>query len=141
MEGRKVDLGLVEEGWDNKKGKWAPSPEAITARARETRLWLRAREENEIVLVTHGGFLHYLTEDWTGSTKFQGTGWENTEFRTYTFSSSEDDNASLIETDESRERRIGDEKPLSKEEQTQLKETTSETWKENGVEKHVDGRD
>lgn len=30
------------------------------------RKWLWNREEKEIVLVTHGAFLHYLTEDWDG---------------------------------------------------------------------------
>ncbi|KAI9750581.1 MAG: hypothetical protein M1835_001368, partial [Candelina submexicana] len=138
MEGKKVDLTLVKEGWDSKKGKWAPTAEAITARAKETRLWLRNREENEIVLVSHGGFLHYLTEDWTGVSQFQGTGWENAEFRTYNFSSVDDSNASLVETEESRSRRH--EKPLSKEEQTQLKETAHPALAESGFKEAANGK-
>ena len=57
-----VELGLVKEGWDSKKGKWAATSNAIEARAREARVWLRDRTEDEIVVVTHGGFLHFLTE-------------------------------------------------------------------------------
>lgn len=57
-----VDLGLVEKGWDSKKGRWAATSTAIEKRARTARVWLRAREEEDIVVVTHGGFLHFLTE-------------------------------------------------------------------------------
>jgi len=32
-----------------------------------------------------GGFLHYITDDWESKDKFPGTGWANTEFRSYTF--------------------------------------------------------
>ncbi|EDN10066.1 phosphoglycerate mutase [Histoplasma capsulatum] len=114
--GMPVDLELVGEDWNSKKGKWAPSAEAIANRAREARRWLKARPEKEIVVVSHGGFLHYFTEDWQDSTLYQGTGWRNTEYRTFTFTSSTDrddlygrpvdgDNASLVETCESRTRR------------------------------------
>ncbi|EEQ83626.2 phosphoglycerate mutase [Blastomyces dermatitidis ER-3] len=114
--GLPVDLKLVGEDWNSKKEKWAPSAEAIANRAREARRWLKARPEKEIVIVTHGGFLHYFTEDWEDSTLYQGTGWRNTEYRTYTFAASVDqddlygrpvdgDNASIIETRESRTRR------------------------------------
>lgn len=67
-----VDLGLVAEGWNIKQGRYAPTNQAIKHRAREARRWLKARPEKEIVLVTHGGFLHYLTEDWEDSSQFQG---------------------------------------------------------------------
>ncbi|QSS57683.1 phosphoglycerate mutase [Histoplasma capsulatum var. duboisii H88] len=114
--GMPVDLELVGGDWNSKKGKWAPSAEAIANRAREARRWLKARPEKEIVVVSHGGFLHYFTEDWQDSTLYQGTGWRNTEYRTFTFTSSADrddlygrpvdsDNASLVETCESRTRR------------------------------------
>lgn len=35
-----------------------------------------------------GGLLHYLTDDWADQEKFPGTGWANTEFRSYTFDTS-----------------------------------------------------
>lgn len=53
-------------------GKFAPTSNAISARAREARLWLKSCPEKEIVLVTHGGFLHYFTEDWSDSTLYAG---------------------------------------------------------------------
>ena len=67
-----VDLSLVEKGWEIKEGRWAPTGEAIEKRAREARQWLRARPEKEIALVAHGGLLHYLTEDWSGSERYAG---------------------------------------------------------------------
>ena len=72
MQDKPVDLSLVSEGWNSKRGKWQPDAAAIENRAREARQWLKARPEKEIVLVTHGGFLHYFTEDWSDSGKFQG---------------------------------------------------------------------
>lgn len=64
MKGKPVDLSRVEEGWNAKTGKWAPTADAIEKRAREARQWLKARPEEAVVVVTHGGFLHYFTEDW-----------------------------------------------------------------------------
>ncbi|CRG84004.1 hypothetical protein PISL3812_01350 [Talaromyces islandicus] len=114
--GLPVDISLVHDGWNSKEGKWSPQIGALRNRAREVRQWLRARPEKEIVLVTHGGLLHYLTEDWEDSSLYQGTGWLNTEYRTYKFSDTVDtediegkklsgDDATIIETPESRTRR------------------------------------
>ena len=72
MEGKPVDLSLVHKGWNSKQEKWAPNANSIEIRAREVRQWLKARPEKEVVVVTHGGFLHYLTEDWSG-TRLQGS--------------------------------------------------------------------
>ncbi|RDL37050.1 Phosphoglycerate mutase-like protein [Venustampulla echinocandica] len=121
-----VDLSRVQEGWNVKTGKYAPTASAISSRALEARLFLRSLasqssqaasgEDVHIVVVTHGGYLHYFTEDWDGESKFCGTGWANTEFRSYEFSGGEEDeNAGLRELEESRERRkaiplTGDEK-------------------------------
>ena len=73
FDGKPVDLSRVKEGWNVKTGKWAPSAEVIEKRAREARQWLKARPEDEIVVVTHGGLLHYLTEDWSDYRKAWGT--------------------------------------------------------------------
>ena len=77
FRGQPVDLARLQtpdgQTWTSKKGKWAPHADAITARAREARRWLSARPEKEIVVVTHGGFLHYFTEDWNGADRFQGS--------------------------------------------------------------------
>jgi len=62
----------VTEGWDNKKGIFAPEDDAVVKRARDARLWLRevtskaGGEEVHVAIVTHGGLLHYITEDFTG---------------------------------------------------------------------------
>lgn len=72
MEQQPVDLGLVHEGWNSKKDRWAPLASAVEQRAREARQWLKARPEQYIVVVTHGGFLHYFTEDWQGYVELRG---------------------------------------------------------------------
>lgn len=156
-----VDLSLVEKGWQIKEGRWAPTGGAIEKRAREARQWLRARPEKEIALVAHGGLLHYLTEDWSGSERYTGkialhlfkyaqigvssmlspkiifklylgytgTGWANTEFRSYQFVVGEEgDNASFTETTESYLRRRGEETPLTDAEKLQLGSTAKESW-------------
>ncbi|KAK2735014.1 hypothetical protein FQN57_001390 [Myotisia sp. PD_48] len=118
-----VDLSLIPEDWNDKtQDKWAANSPSITARAREARRWLKERPEKEIAIVSHGGFLHYFTEDWQDSTLYQGTGWANTEFRTYHFTDAvhDDDllgnkhgvdNASVVETMDSRKRRGGTSNP------------------------------
>lgn len=54
-----------------------------------------------------------------------GTGWANTEFRSYTFDPASGDKASLLETEESRTRRQGLEKPLDEAEERNLKRTAT----------------
>lgn len=145
-----VDLGLVGEGWNGKVGRWSPAASAIEARAREARVWLRdlAREAHtqggdgngdgdkdvDIVVVTHGGFLHYFTEDWEGNEKFTGTGWANTEVRSYEFvdAGMGDEAASLVETRESRRARRGSERGLSGDEQRQLRASAEREWAQSG---------
>lgn len=75
----KVDLSLVHEGWNDKSSgtRWAPTASQIEVRAKEARRWIRDLgkkygKEAQIVLVTHGGFLHYFTEDWSGHNNFTG---------------------------------------------------------------------
>ncbi|KAM0803586.1 histidine phosphatase superfamily [Usnea florida] len=127
MKGKPVDLSRLKEGWNVKTGKWAPTAESIIKRAREARQWLKARPEDEIVVVTHGGFLHYLTEDWSDYKKVWGTGWRNVEYRSFNFADEDGDNASLIETESSRESRRGSEIPLTREERMELRETATKT--------------
>ena len=145
MKGKPVDLSRVKEGWNVKTGKWAPTAEVIIKRAREARQWLKARPEDEIVVVTHGGFLHYLTEDWSDYKKAWGTnsrkdtggitadrcclgtGWRNVEYRSFNFADEDGENASLVETKNSRESRRGSEIPLTREERMELRETATKT--------------
>ncbi|KAF2098278.1 phosphoglycerate mutase family protein [Rhizodiscina lignyota] len=160
FQGQPVDFGLVaaRPDWNSKKGDWAPWADPMTVRARKARQWLRERKEKNIVMVTHGGFLHYFTEDFDGydtfnGEKFQqklesesdvderiliwmseypGTGWANTEYRAYTYDLKSGSNASILETSESRRRRRGDEKPLTEAEQRNLKMSATKAWEDVG---------
>lgn len=69
-----VSLDLLESqpDWYSKKGRWAAAAPAIEERCRVARQWLRAQPQQHIVAVTHGGLLHFLTEDWQGMDKMQG---------------------------------------------------------------------
>ncbi|EME89037.1 uncharacterized protein MYCFIDRAFT_181416 [Pseudocercospora fijiensis CIRAD86] len=105
-----VDLSLVPDGWNCKRGKWSPTSQAIQARARQARQWLKSREEKNIVVVTHGGFLHYFTKDWDAFEQSAGTGWQNTEFRWFYFKQEhdeKDEEADVEEWPESKVRRRG----------------------------------
>ncbi|KAK3402010.1 histidine phosphatase superfamily [Sordaria brevicollis] len=89
-------------------------------------------EEKHIVVVTHGGFLHFLTQDFDGMDLNKGTGWENTEWRSYelvTEAKSKEETSGnrevdvdvrLKETEESWRKRKGDMKPLTETEQLEL---------------------
>ncbi|KAI9708639.1 MAG: hypothetical protein M1820_003857 [Bogoriella megaspora] len=115
--GKSIDFSLLEEeerergseGWRTKMGKWGTSKGALERRAREAREWLWRRGEEEVVVVTHGGFLHWLTGSWEGYDRSTGlgTGWQNTEFRTYSFrdESAPGPEYEIVETEESRKRR------------------------------------
>ncbi|MCJ1386269.1 hypothetical protein MMC17_009395 [Xylographa soralifera] len=122
-----VDLSLVHEGWNSKTGCWAINAGAVQKRALFVRRWLRDREEDVICLISHGGFLHYLNEDWDGFGEAKGTGWANCEWRTYEFKAGvgeRDENATLVEMEWSRARRTGTEKELNDTEQAELVRTT-----------------
>ncbi|KIV90502.1 hypothetical protein PV10_07801 [Exophiala mesophila] len=121
-----VDLSLVSEDWNVKtiSNRYSPAGPAIQRRARDARALLRekARElakqgdENvEIVLVAHGAYMHYISDDWEHADRFLSTGWENCEHRTYTFEkdfmTDDDPEAFLTETMDSRRRR-GKEHPM-----------------------------
>ncbi|WEW58110.1 hypothetical protein PRK78_003577 [Emydomyces testavorans] len=157
-----VDLSLLMEGWNDKtSARWSADEKAISARAREARRWLKSRPEKEIVIVSHGGFLHYFTEDWQDSTFYTvtkkkpspsnytnlrpspvwpGTGWANTEFRTYEFTEEiheddlygqkiDGDNASIIEIIDSRRRRGKAEPPAPRELQKKFFVLAMMVWK------------
>lgn len=81
----RMDYGLVEDGWNSKKGYWGPDKAAVERRAADLRAWLFARPEKTIVLVTHGAFLHYFTEDWEGFHPSIGSAYRNCEVREFNF--------------------------------------------------------
>lgn len=212
FRGQPVDWSYMytppAKAWNSKLGKWSATASAVDDRARVAREWLYNRPEKEIVVVTHGGFLHYLIEDWMDTNKngtgnipprrhrhrrrseaspppvivnlgrvrsqsesgpdssssrhhhhqhhhrhhhshdkqklpsslhrehrihhhphshrIPGTGWSNTEYRSYTFGSNPKSGRPVfVETPQSRARRMGDEKPLSRSEQTNLQRVES----------------
>ncbi|KAI1777125.1 phosphoglycerate mutase-like protein [Hypoxylon cercidicola] len=126
-----VDLHLVKEGWNDKstESRYYPSPVKLEERSRAARLWLRelvskAGDDAQVVLVSHGGILHFLTQDWDGVKLERGTGWDNTELRSYEFEdpTGQDPDASLKETNPSWRRRRGSAIPLTETEQIQIQQ-------------------
>ena len=55
-----LNFEFVQQGWDSKKGEWAPDETSLATRAGKMRRWLKGRPENEIVVVTHGGTLSFF---------------------------------------------------------------------------------
>ncbi|KAF5562300.1 histidine phosphatase superfamily clade-1 [Fusarium phyllophilum] len=117
-----VDFSLVELGWQVKEGKWAPAVGSIVERARAARQWLTERPESEIVVVTHGCFLHFFTDDWVNSVNPDGTDWANAEVRSYTILHDDTEGPVLCETLESRMRRGVELVPPTREEQQELRQ-------------------
>lgn len=129
----KVDLGLLRDGWNDKgfASPNFPTMGKLEERARKSRVFLRelARgqsgkgEEVHIAVVTHGGFLHFLTQDWDGMRADVGTGWQNTEWRSYEFvdEMGSDGEARLRETRVSFRGRRGSATGLTETEQRELR--------------------
>ncbi|KAF5721554.1 histidine phosphatase clade-1 [Fusarium globosum] len=128
-----VDFSLVEPGWQIKEGKWAPVVGSVLERARAARQWLSERPESEIVVVTHGCFLHFFTDDWVNSVNPDGTDWANAEVRSYTISHDEREGPVLCETRESRERRGVDPVSPTREEQLELRQAALKAALEWGL--------
>ncbi|PYI00268.1 phosphoglycerate mutase family protein-like protein, partial [Aspergillus sclerotiicarbonarius CBS 121057] len=104
-----LDVSLVQEDWNSKQGIYAATLPAVRRRAAALRNWLWKRPEEHIAVVSHGGFLHYLTEDWTGYDKARGelqnTGYQNCEYRRFQFSEdSTAESAHLVEIGNAREK-------------------------------------
>lgn len=72
--GDKIDASLVYAGWTNKAPgtRFAADVEKLMARGKDARKWLRdfarkAGDDAHIVVTSHGGFLHFVNNDWTGT--------------------------------------------------------------------------
>ena len=59
--GNLIDLQFTPEDWNSKTGIYAPTAAVLRQRVLELRLWIRNRPENELVVVGHGGFFHWVT--------------------------------------------------------------------------------
>jgi broad specificity phosphatase PhoE len=67
--GKQVDLSHVHDGWNDKlKGPFSPETNRITSRCRKARRFLQQREDESVAVISHGGLLHFFTEDWQDST-------------------------------------------------------------------------
>lgn len=162
-----VDLSRVPAGWNYKgspDSRWGPGNDSIAARARDTRRLLRERVKElrnevgsehekdqavEIVMVSHGGWLHYFTQDWEGAFNTYGTGWKNCEVRSYQFVDELDDTAErdlyqdqgkvgndpayLVETTESRRRRGLSHPMPDRKKQKELFWETMTGWEAQGL--------
>ncbi|KAK0743230.1 histidine phosphatase superfamily [Schizothecium vesticola] len=127
----KVDLSLLTDDWMDKSAAGPNAPEygALERRAQRAREFIRdlgrGFEEKEgraaeVVVVTHGGFAHFLTGDFEGSGDGGGTGWGNAEGRTFVFEE-EGEGARLRETGESWRGRRGSLTRLGEDEQRELR--------------------
>lgn len=107
-----VDLSRVEQWpyWNSKHGVWAPECKALDERARNLRRWLREQTFHDpatknIVVVSHGDFLHHVTGDINEQGEQVGGDWRNVEFRSYRYEEEGDEDAVIVETEESVRRR------------------------------------
>ncbi|CAN9092862.1 unnamed protein product [Alternaria alternata] len=102
----KVDASVVTAGWNSKQDYWAYEKRAISKRASDLRNWLYQRPEAQVMIVTHGAFAHFLTEDWEVEDPMLGTAWKNCEHRVFVFTpESTAEDAHVSETWESRRSR------------------------------------
>jgi broad specificity phosphatase PhoE len=87
--------------FNTKKGRWAPDGKSLEARALELRRFLRDLDQQEVVVVSHGDFLHYVSGDLNEDGSQAKGWWQNTEFRSYRFYPIDHEDALLQETEES----------------------------------------
>ncbi|KAI2473341.1 phosphoglycerate mutase-like protein [Annulohypoxylon bovei var. microspora] len=111
------DADTLNEDWYRKgpDTPFAPDAAKVENRALIARIFLRdaAREavskgqpNAHIVVVTHGEFAHWLTDDFAGIGYHRNSGWHNAEIRSYQFLNLEDtEGAPLVETPNSLQRR------------------------------------
>jgi broad specificity phosphatase PhoE len=133
---RPVDFSGVANDWPSKSGIFGNRIDQIKRRAKYMRqILFESWEGCEVVIVSHGRFLHFFTEDWEGSTS-AGSGWQECELRTYTFSKVVDphgnghaeDDVKLVETEESRTRRGANGPRLTEGEQRTQEASTLVGW-------------
>ncbi|KAK0384545.1 hypothetical protein NLU13_8631 [Sarocladium strictum] len=113
--GDKVDFQNLSPHWEDKSQTGPNQPDLLKLeeRARKARQAIREladpESDDHLVVVTHGDFLHFLTEDWDGVPELDFYVWKNCEFRSYQFENAEDagGNCTLVETAESWNRRRG----------------------------------
>lgn len=149
--GTKADVSQVREEWTQKMDGelFEPTLDKIVERAKASRRAIREivsklGDDDHVAVVSHGGFLHWLTDEWQDipmpyrkwsletmtcvfvlTTMVIATNWKNCEYRSYQFVDLEgkDDDAHVAETKQSWRRRRGSEVMLTAEEQAELRRT------------------
>ncbi|KAI0148630.1 histidine phosphatase superfamily [Xylariaceae sp. FL1272] len=105
-----VDADMLDKKWNDKGqgSKYEPDVPLVEERAREARVFLRelarkAPDDAHIVVVSHGGFLHFLTEDFAGLSDEYFTSYGNADMRSFEFANlhGDDLDAKLVETRDS----------------------------------------
>lgn len=99
--------------WHRNVGKFGVEHDALIERARLLRTTLKARPESNIAIVSHGSFAHYITGNVDESGNDTTRMWDNTECRSYKFAEEDEQDARLVELQESIERRPDLEKQSS----------------------------
>ncbi|KDN39973.1 hypothetical protein RSAG8_08422, partial [Rhizoctonia solani AG-8 WAC10335] len=96
---RGFDWSPLTDDWNKNQGFYAATPEALAARGRWVRRFVRGRPETEILLVGHGGIFREID----GRMKSPDPAvvaslarWGNVECRVYTFGSDDDDDAVMV---------------------------------------------
>lgn len=91
-----LDLGRLHENWEAKQGPYAPDDESVRARAKRARATLEqmaksftGKEKKDIVVVTHGVFMKYLSGD--DDINLPKAGW-----KPYTFKIDGEDNEQTL---------------------------------------------
>jgi len=82
-----LDFSNCIDGWTEKKGKYAPTEEALDARALNIRRQLKRRKERVVTVVCHAGFLRHII------CAPHSHMWGNVEARVYRFEKSSDGNS------------------------------------------------
>ncbi|KAH7320419.1 histidine phosphatase superfamily [Rhizoctonia solani] len=96
---RGFDWSPLTDDWNKNEGFYAPTPEALIARARWVRRFVRDRPETEILLVGHGGIFREIDGRMRSADPeaiASLSRWGNVECRVYTFESDDDDDAVMV---------------------------------------------
>lgn len=116
-----IDWSPLTEDWNKNQGFYAPTAEALAARAKWVRNFVRDRPENHILLVGHGGIFREIdgrsrsndpaivmslsvrhtcfTAHLITNSRFGSQRWGNVECRLYTFLSNDDEDAIMVPID------------------------------------------
>ncbi|EWC46386.1 hypothetical protein DRE_04329 [Drechslerella stenobrocha 248] len=74
---------LALPDWPSKTGLYEAGRVEERADAARQYLFDNYSDSQELVIVSHGGFLHYLTNDWESYEDAEGTAWGNTDCHSY----------------------------------------------------------